>query len=58
MTPYATELLAYVRGNMPKGTDCEKWLDENINPLWRLLTEQPSAGVCLIEDGEGEGEDE
>lgn len=48
MTPYATQLLAYVRGNMPKGTDCEKWLDANINPLWRLLTEQPSAKTITV----------
>lgn len=48
MTPYATQLLAYVRGNMPKGTDCEAWLDANINPLWRLLTEQSSAKTITI----------
>lgn len=52
MTPYATELLAYVRGNMPKGTDCEVWLDANVNPLWRLLTEQPSATTITITESD------
>ena len=52
MTPYATQLLDYVRGNMPKGTYCEKWLDENINPLWRLLTEQPSAKTITITESD------
>lgn len=52
MTPYATQLLAYVRGNMPKGTDCEAWLDANINPLWRLLTEQPSAKTITITESD------
>lgn len=54
MTPYAASLLAYVQGNMPQGFDCESWLDTNIDPMWRMLTEQPSTGVCLIEDGDEE----
>lgn len=52
MIPYATQLLAYVRGNMPKGTDCEVWLDANVNPLWRLLTEQPSAATITITESD------
>lgn len=52
MTPYATQLLAYVRGNMPKGTDCEAWLDNNIGENWRLLTEQPSAKTITITESD------
>lgn len=53
MTPYATELLAYIRSNMPKGIDCEAWLDENVNG-WRERTEQPKVNEIVIEDGEEE----
>lgn len=52
MTPYATQLLAYVRGNMPKGTDCELWLDNNIGENWRELTEQPSAKTITITESD------
>lgn len=54
MTPYATELIAYVRSNMPKGTECEAWLDENIGQGWRERTEQPKVNEIVIEDGEEE----
>lgn len=50
MTDYATELLAYVRSNMPQGTNCEKWLDENIGQGWRNRTEQPKAGEIIIDE--------
>lgn len=42
VTPYATELIDYVKGNTPEGTDCEKWLDENIRPGWRQRVNHPS----------------
>lgn len=52
MTPYATELLAYVRGNMPKVTDCEAWLDNNIGENWHELTEPPSAATITITESD------
>jgi hypothetical protein len=55
VTDYVKELLAYVLSNTPQGTNCERWLDDNIGQGWRNRTEQPKAGEIIIEDS---GEDE
>lgn len=43
MTPYATNLLDYTQSQLPKGANAAAWLDRNINPLWRKLSEKPEA---------------
>jgi len=50
MTLYATNLLAYTQSQLPKGADAEAWLDMNINPLWRQLSEQPAAKEIISID--------
>jgi hypothetical protein len=52
MTPYATSLLDYTQSQLPKGADAAAWLDININPLWRQLSEQPAAKeIISIDNG-------
>lgn len=52
MTQYATNLLAYTQSQLPKGADAAAWLDRNINPLWRQLSEQPEAKeIISIDNG-------
>jgi hypothetical protein len=50
VTDYVKELLAYVLSNTPQGTNCERWLDDNIGQGWRNRTEQPKAGELIIEE--------
>lgn len=50
MTPCATKLMAYTQSQLPKGADAAAWLDRNINPLWRQLSEQPEAKEIISID--------
>ena len=56
MTPYATNLLTYTQSQLPKGADAAVWLDININPLWRQLSEQPEAKEIISIDNWSEDE--
>lgn len=56
MTPYATNLLAYTQSHLPKGANAAAWLDGNINPLWRQLSEKLEAKEIISIDNGSEDE--
>ena len=57
MTPYATNLQAYTQSQLPKGDDAAAWLDRNVNPLWRQLSEQPAAKEIISIDNWNDDEE-
>ncbi len=50
MTPYARSLVEYTQRNgYPDEIAAINFLDSCLNPLWQMMTEQPKAGVTVIE---------